>query len=67
MGAKMWIDGLKNAVAYVTFDGHSEPRLKLEYNLVYPGMTAAVCWPALSSGPITAPFPVPYLFEQEDE
>ena len=21
----MWIDGLKNAVTYVTFDGHKEP------------------------------------------
>ena len=25
------------------------------------------CWPALFSGPISAPFPIPYLFEQEDE
>ena len=44
----MWIDGLKNTVAYVTFDRHCKPRLKLEQSLVYPGMTAGVCWPALS-------------------
>ena len=25
----MWIDGLKNAVAYVMFNGHCEPRLKI--------------------------------------
>ena len=56
----MWIDGLKNAVAYVTFDGLHKPRLKIECSLVYPGMTAGVCWPALSSGPIIAPFPVPF-------
>ena len=62
-----WIDGLKNTVAYVTFDGHSEPRLKLEHSLVYPGMTAGVCCTALSSGPITVPFPVPYPFEQEEK
>ena len=55
----IWIDGLKNAVAYVTFNRHSEPRLKLEHSLVYPGMTAGVCWTALSSSPITAHFPSP--------
>ena len=63
----MWIDGLKNTVAYVMFDGHCRPRLKLEQSLVYPGMKAGVCWPALSSSPITAPFPVPYPFEQGGE
>ena len=63
----MWIDRLKNAVAYVMFDRHSEPRLKLEHSLVYPGMTEGVCCTAISSSPITAPFPIPYLFEQEDE
>ena len=26
----MWIDGLTNAVAYVMFNGHCEPRLKIE-------------------------------------
>ena len=60
----MWIDRLKNAVAYVTLDGQCEPRLKIQHSLVYPGMTAGVCWPALSSSPITAPFPIPFLFEQ---
>ena len=60
----MWIDGLKNAVAYVTFDGQHKPRLKIECSLVYPGMTAGVCWAALSSSPITAPFLIPFPFEQ---
>ena len=61
----MWIDGLKNAVAYATFDGHHKPRRKLEQSLVYPEMTAGVCWPALSSSLMTDPFPIPYPFEQE--
>ena len=59
----MWIDGLKNAVTYVMFDGHWEPRLKLDCGLVYPGMAAAVCWISLLSSIITAPF----SFEQVDE
>ena len=63
----MWMDRLKNAVVYVTFDVHHKPRLKLECSLVYPGMAAGVCWPALSSGPITASFPVPFPFEQGGE
>ena len=64
----MWIDGLKNAMAYVIFNGQCEPRLKIEHSLVYPGMTAGVCWSALSSSPITATFPVPFpFFEQAGE
>ena len=59
----MWIDGLKNAVTYVTFDECREPRLKLDCSLVYPGMTAGVYCPSLSSGSIAAPF----SFEQEDK
>ena len=59
----MWIDRQKNAVAYVIFNVQNGPRLKIECSLVYPGMTAGVCWPALSSGPITSPFPVPFPFE----
>ena len=60
----MWVDGVKNAVAYVTFDRQHEPRLKIECSLVYSGMTARVCWPALSSSPITATFPVPFLLNK---
>ena len=63
----MWIDGLKNTVTYVMFDRHREPQLKLEYSPVYLGMTAGVCCTPLSSSPITAPFPIPYPFEQEDK
>ena len=59
----MWIDGLHDEVTWVTFDGHREPRLKLECSTVYPGMTAGVCYTALSSGIITAPL----SFEQEDK
>ena len=39
----MRIDGLKNAVAYVTFDRQCEARLKIDHCFVYPGMTAGVC------------------------
>ena len=39
----MWIEGLKNAPAYVKIDGEHEPRLKIEHSLAYPGMTAGVC------------------------
>ena len=64
----MWIDRLKDVVAYVTFNGPREPRLKIEHSLGYPGMTAEVCWSALSSSLITATFPVPFpFFEQGGE
>ena len=59
----MWIDGLKNKVTYVMFDGHRHPRLKLDCSPVYPGLTAGVCWISLFRGTITAPF----SFEQKDE
>ena len=54
----MWIDALKNAVAYVMFYWHHKPTLKIEHSIVYPGMIAGVCWPALSRSPIAVPFPV---------
>ena len=64
----MWIDGLKNAMAYVAFNGQCEPRLKIEHSFVYPGMTAGVCWSAQTSSPITATSPIPFpLFEQGGE
>ena len=50
----MWIDGLNNAVTYVTFDGHWHPRLKLDCSAWYPGMTAGVYWMTVSSDTITA-------------
>ena len=63
----MWIDGLHVEETRVIFDGHREPQLKLKHSPVYPGMTAGVCCTGLSSSPITAPFPIPYPFEQDDE
>ena len=59
----MWMDGLKDEVTSVMFNGHRETRLKLDCNLVYPGMTAGVWCTSLSCGIITAPLP----FEPEDE
>ena len=58
----MWIEGLKNTLAYVKFDRECEPRLKKEHSLAYPGMRAGVCCIAISSSPITATFPVPLPF-----
>ena len=58
----MWIKGLRKALAFVELDGQHEPRLKIECSLAYPGMTAGVCCMAISSGPITAPFPFRCLF-----
>ena len=58
--------GLHAEVTWVMFDGQREPQLKLECSSVYPGMTAGMCCTALSRGPITATFPFPYPFEQED-
>ena len=43
--------------------GHIDIKLKLDCSLVFPGMTAGVCWISLLSGIITAQF----SFEQEDE
>ena len=64
----MWIEGLENMVAYVTFNGQRKPRLKIECRLAYSGTTAGVCCTALSSDPVTATFPIPFpFFEQGGE
>ena len=64
----MWIEGLKNAVAYITIDVQCQPRLKIECSFAYPGMTAGVCRSAQTSSPITATSPILCLvFEQADE
>ena len=64
----MWIKGLRKAPAFAKLDGQPKPRLKIEHSLAYPGMTAGVCCMAISSGPITAPFPFPCpLFEEGDK
>ena len=55
----MWYEGLNKAVTYVTFDGNEYPRFKTDHSSYSSGMTAGVCWIALSSSPITAPL----LFE----
>ena len=59
----MWIDRIHDEVTWVMFDGHSEPRHKLEHSAVYPGMTEGVCCTSLSSDIIIAPL----SFEHEDE
>ena len=64
----IWIEGLKNAAAYVTIDGQCEPRLKIDHSFAYPGLTAGVCWSAQTSSPITATPPILFqLFEQGGE
>ena len=39
----MWIDGLKDEVTWVMFNGCRESRLKLDCCPVYPGMRVGVC------------------------
>ena len=61
----MWIDGLKNVMAFVAFNRQCEPRLKIEHSFAYPGMTAGVCWSAQTISSITATSPILFpLFEQ---
>ena len=50
----MWIEELKNTAAYITINEQCQPRLKIDHSFAYPGMTAAVCWSAQTSGPIAA-------------
>ena len=52
-------------LVYDKFDGQCEPRLKIECGLAYPGMTAGVCCTVLSSGLITATFPIPLPFFEQ--
>ena len=61
----MWIEGLKNATAYITINRQYQPRTKIDCSFAYPGMTAGVCWSAQLSSPTTAILCV--SFEEGDE
>ena len=53
-------------VVVIVVRHHPQQFLQVGLTLLFPLFMPA-CWTALSGGPITAPFPIPYLFEQEDE